>query len=57
MNLLVVCGLVGIFYLFPLILYFSDAMETDDKVGSSPAGKATDAVIMISLIFKGFYFF
>lgn len=31
-------------------------METDDKVGSSPAGKATDAVIMISLIFKGVYF-
>lgn len=26
---------------------FSDAMETDDKAGSSPAGKAADTVIMI----------
>lgn len=26
---------------------FSDAMDTDDKAGSSPAGKAADVVIMI----------
>lgn len=31
-------------------------METDDKAGSSPAGKAADVVIMIILIFKRLYF-
>lgn len=29
---------------------FSDSMETDDKAGSSPAGKAADVVLMITFI-------